>query len=61
MNNMSKSYLPVGDIEDWRRYHPKGREKVLLRDVEVCSICERRFLSLYPLRACSDHIGLEEV
>ncbi len=50
----------TGEAEDWLKYHPKGREKVLLREVEVCRFCAKKFLSLYPLRCCSDHAGLDE-
>ncbi len=42
-----------------RRYG--GRTKVLLHEPEVCRECGRVFQSLYPLRCCKDHEGLDSV
>ncbi|MCC6502303.1 MAG: hypothetical protein IT362_04095 [Deltaproteobacteria bacterium] len=39
---------------------PAGR-RVLLREPEVCAECNRVFVSLYSLRSCADHLGLEEI
>lgn len=39
---------------------PSGR-RVLLREPEVCAECNRVFVSLYALRSCADHSGLEEI
>ncbi|MBI5560567.1 MAG: hypothetical protein HY883_04775 [Deltaproteobacteria bacterium] len=50
----------TGELMDWLRHYPRGREKVLLREPEVCRECTRTYLSLYPLRVCSDHDGLEK-
>ncbi len=61
MNFFPGSFGRSGELEDWLRHHPRGREKVLLREVEVCILCQKRFLSLYPLRSCSDHDGLDEI
>ena len=33
--------------------------KVLLREAETCPMCGKVYLSLYPLRLCGDHEGLE--
>lgn len=33
--------------------------KVLLREPEKCGQCNKVYLSLYPLRVCEDHAGLE--
>ncbi len=35
--------------------------RVLLREPERCAECNKVFISLYPLRACADHEGLEEI
>lgn len=35
--------------------------KIYLRAPEFCPCCGRVFLSLYPLRTCTDHEGLEVV
>ena len=37
------------------------RNRVLLREPERCKECNRVFISLYELRDCSDHDGLEEI
>lgn len=47
----------VGSKEAWAG----GKEKVLLREPETCSVCGKVYLSLYPLRTCGDHEGLEAV
>lgn len=39
---------------------PSGR-RVLLREPEVCAECNKVFVSLYPIRSCADHQGLEEI
>ena len=33
---------------------------VLLREPEQCKECGKVFISLYELRCCTDHEGLEE-
>lgn len=39
-----------------------GRKRgVLLREPEKCAECNRIFVSLYSLRECSDHEGLDEI
>lgn len=43
-----------------RMAHGKN-SRVLLREPEVCAECNKVFISLYPLRACADHEGLDEV
>jgi hypothetical protein len=37
------------------------RRKVLLREPERCQECNGVYLSLYPLRECADHEGLERL
>jgi hypothetical protein len=54
------SFSQTREIEDWLRPYSGDGGKVLLREVESCAFCARRFLSLYPLRMCEDHIGLDE-
>lgn len=41
------------------RHHRPGR--ILIREPEACEECKKVFLSLYSLRACLDHEGLDEV
>ncbi len=38
-----------------------GGNRVLLREPEMCKECNRVFISLYELRDCNDHDGLEEI
>ena len=61
LNFSSSFYGRMGELEDWLRNHPKGREKVLLRGPEVCRQCGAAYQSLYPLNSCEDHDGLEPV
>ncbi len=51
--------MPTNDDNIQKAFGRKQR--VLLREPEVCEECNRVFLSLYSLRACEDHEGLEEV
>lgn len=45
-----------------RGAYPKvARSRVLLREPEACAECNRIFISLYPLRSCADHEGLDEL
>lgn len=44
---------------DWTASHSRGR--VLLREPERCAECNKVFISLYALRTCGDHEGLEEL
>lgn len=39
---------------------PSGN-RVLLREPEVCAECNKVFVSLYAIRSCADHQGLEEI
>lgn len=39
----------------------KPRSRVLLREPEMCPECSRVYLSLYPIRSCPEHEGLDEV
>jgi len=47
--------------DDWFKYRTRRSSRVLLREPERCRECARVFISLYPLRCCSDHDGLEEI
>ncbi|MBI5236004.1 MAG: hypothetical protein HY886_07135 [Deltaproteobacteria bacterium] len=38
-----------------------SRSRVLLREPERCAVCNKVFLSLYPLRSCYEHEGLDEM
>ena len=35
--------------------------RVLLREPEVCAECNKVFVSLYAIRSCADHQGLEQI
>lgn len=39
----------------------KGGSRVLLREPERCVECGRVFISLYALKSCTDHEGLDGV
>ncbi len=43
------------------RYLRWSSKRVLLREPEVCLVCNKEFLSLYPLKKCTDHVGLDGV
>ena len=38
---------------------PKAR--MILREAETCPRCKAVYLSLYPVRTCADHEGLEQI
>lgn len=38
-----------------------GRPRVLLREPERCSQCNKVFLGLYPIRMCDEHEELDEI
>lgn len=42
-------------------YTRGARSKVLLREPERCMECNRVFVSLYALKSCKDHEGLDEI
>lgn len=44
-----------------KAYRPRQYSRVLLREPERCFECNKVFLSLYRLRCCADHEGLEEI
>jgi len=46
---------------DMTGFYRGKRNRVLLREPERCKECNRVFISLYELRDCSDHDGLEEI
>lgn len=37
---------------------PQGN-KVILKEVEICTVCGGRFFSLYPLTLCIEHDNLD--
>ncbi|WKZ33666.1 MAG: hypothetical protein QY316_04495 [Thermodesulfobacteriota bacterium] len=39
----------------------EGASRVLLREPEACMECNRVFVSLYPIRSCREHEGLDEI
>ncbi len=38
-----------------------GKNRVLLREPERCLECAKVYISLYPLKSCLEHEGLDEV
>ncbi len=48
------------DREGGGGYSPPG-SKVLLHESENCMECSKSFLSLYPLKCCRDHDGLDSI
>lgn len=40
---------------------PRNSEKVLLHEAETCYECGKIFLSLYPLKKCEDHEGMDRI
>ena len=40
---------------------PQANKRIMLREPERCFECNKVFVSLYPLRVCSEHEGLDEV
>lgn len=59
MNYYGGNYLGTGNSANWFNGSSGGHVKVLLREVETCRVCTKKFLSLYPLSSCSDHVGLD--
>lgn len=45
---------------NWAGYRKKTVNTVLLREPERCMECNKVYLSLYPLRSCKDHEGLDK-
>lgn len=43
-----------------KRSWVQKKPKVQLRSMELCPVCRKIFMSLYPLRHCLDHEELEE-
>lgn len=48
-------------MEGAKRFFRRPASRVLLREPEVCAECNKVFVSLYPIRSCADHQGLEEI
>lgn len=61
MNCEQNQIRPVSDaVNSWRPGRV-GTRRVLLREPEMCAECGSVFLSLYPIRRCNDHDGLEKI
>lgn len=41
--------------------YQSGKSCVLLREPERCLECAKVYISLYPLKSCRDHEGLDEI
>lgn len=54
--NQSKT---VNEKSDWFKYRSRNKDRVLLREPERCMECGSVFISLYPLKKCEDHTGLD--
>lgn len=50
-----------GRIEDFGMFGRKSASRVLLREPERCLECGKVFLSLYALKSCADHEGLDGI
>lgn len=59
MNYYGGNFVGTGNSTGWFNGSSGGKVKVLLREVEACKVCTKRFLSLYPLSSCSEHAGLD--
>ncbi|MBI5643380.1 MAG: hypothetical protein HY954_07895 [Deltaproteobacteria bacterium] len=46
---------------DYFRSGGSPRRGVLLREPERCGECNKVFISLYPLKRCTDHEDLDEL
>lgn len=42
-------------------FNGRGGSRVLLREPERCLECGKVFISLYALKSCRDHEGLERI
>lgn len=51
----------AGKAGNWWNANRVGARRVLLREPEMCAECGGVFLSLYPLRSCFDHDGLDKI
>ena len=60
-NQVSRSFFSTFNNENLWPGHTAARTKVLLHEPEVCRECGEVFQSLYPLRCCKDHEGLDRV
>ena len=49
------------NISDYTDGGSFGGSKVLLHEAETCLECKKKFLSLYPLKSCLSHEGIEEI
>lgn len=47
--------------ERFGMFNDKGGSRVLLREPERCLECGKVFISLYALKSCSDHEGLDRI
>lgn len=53
--------IDLGGFGGWGGGRHGGGSRVLLREPERCPVCARVFLSLYPLKDCVDHDGLDRI
>ena len=57
----SGSFDPTADSADGQRHRASGRNRVLLREPEMCVKCNQLILSLYTLSDCTEHDGLDRL
>jgi hypothetical protein len=50
--------MPLDGLEGFGR---SRKVKVLLREPEACRECGTKYLSLYPIKECLEHEGLDEI
>ncbi|MBI5467891.1 MAG: hypothetical protein HY891_02055 [Deltaproteobacteria bacterium] len=53
--------VSFGTQERFGMFNGKGGSRVLLREPERCLECGKVFISLYALKSCSDHEGLDRI
>lgn len=59
METVTNQSGAVSEKSDWFKYRSRNKDRVLLREPERCLECASVFISLYPLKRCEDHRGLD--
>ncbi|MFQ5441461.1 MAG: hypothetical protein ACE5EB_01915 [Thermodesulfobacteriota bacterium] len=57
----SRTNRSTFEMDNLFKYRLRGSNKVLLREPERCWTCGNTYISLYPLKECVDHDGLDEI
>lgn len=53
--------VSFGAVERSGIFNGRGNTRVLLREPERCLECGKVFISLYALKSCKDHEGLDRI